>query len=72
MTKKRLDRDAKWFFQGFPYYQMRMDTDDFRGLVSVIELRQHRTITACGFAVRLAAIFSAILHRIFLKGVSLP
>ncbi|MDE7233489.1 MAG: hypothetical protein K2N29_00325, partial [Ruminiclostridium sp.] len=39
MTKKRLDRDAKWFFQGFPYYQMRMDTDDFHGLVSVRELR---------------------------------
>ncbi len=39
MTKKRLDRDAKWFFQGFPYYQMRMDTEDFHGLVSVIELK---------------------------------
>lgn len=39
MTKKRLDRDAKWFFQGFPYYHMRMDTDDFHGLVSVVELR---------------------------------
>ena len=38
MTKKRLDRDAKWGFQGFPYYQMRMDTDDFHGLVSVIDL----------------------------------
>lgn len=38
MTKKRLDRDSKWFFQGFPYYQMRMDTDDFHGLVSIIKL----------------------------------
>lgn len=38
MTKKRLDRDSKWFFQGFPYYQMRMDTDEFHGLVSVIDL----------------------------------
>ncbi len=38
MNKKRLDRDTKWFFQGFPYYQMRMDTEDFRGLVSVIFL----------------------------------
>ena len=38
MTKKRLDRDTKWFFQGFPYYQMRMDIEDFHGLVSVIEL----------------------------------
>lgn len=38
MTKKRLDRDKKWGFQGFPYYQMRMDTEDFHGLVSVIKL----------------------------------
>lgn len=38
MSKKRLDRDSKWFFQGFPYYQMRMDTNDFHGLVSIIEL----------------------------------
>lgn len=38
MTKKRLDRDKKWGFQGFPYYQMRMDNEDFHGLVSVIKL----------------------------------
>lgn len=38
MTKKRLNRDRSWGFQGFPYYQMRMDTDDFHGLVSVIDL----------------------------------
>ena len=38
MIKKRLDRDLKWFFQGFPYYQMRMDSGDFHGLVSIIEL----------------------------------
>lgn len=38
MTKKRLDRDLKRFFQGSPKYQMRMDTDDFRGLVSLIDL----------------------------------
>lgn len=38
MTKKRLDRDKKWGFQGFPYYQMRMDTEDFHGLVSIIKL----------------------------------
>lgn len=38
MTKKRLDRDRNWGFQGFPYYQMRMDADDYRGLVSVIDL----------------------------------
>lgn len=39
MTKKRLDRDIKWFFQGFPYYQMRMDTDHFHGLVSIVDLK---------------------------------
>lgn len=38
MTKKRLDRDAKWGFQGFPYYQMRVETEDFQGLVSLINL----------------------------------
>ena len=38
MTKKRLDRDAKWGFNGFPYYHMRMDTKDFHGMVSIIEL----------------------------------
>lgn len=38
MTKKRLDRDKKWGFQGFPYYQMGMDNEDFHGLVSVIKL----------------------------------
>ena len=37
MIKKRLDRD-KWGFQGFPYYQMRVDMEEFHGLVSVIEL----------------------------------
>lgn len=43
MIKKRLDRDKKWFFQDFPYYQMRMDAvfqdgGEFHGLVSMIEL----------------------------------
>lgn len=38
MKKKRLDRDEKWFFQGFPYYQMRVDTEFFHGLVSLIQL----------------------------------
>lgn len=38
MTKKRLDRDLKWGFQGFPYYQMRMDGEVFHGLVSIIDL----------------------------------
>ena len=38
MTKKRLDRDKKWYFQGFPYYHMQVDTDGFRGFASVIRL----------------------------------
>lgn len=38
MTQKRLDRDAKWGFQGFPYYQMRVETDFYQGLVSLIDL----------------------------------
>lgn len=37
MKKKRLDRD-QWGFQGFPYYQMRVDMEEFHGLVGVIEL----------------------------------
>ena len=38
MKRKRLSRDKKWYFQGFPYYQMRIDNDDFHGLVSIIRL----------------------------------
>lgn len=38
MINKRLDRDLKWGFQGFPYYQMRMDNEDFHGLVSIVRL----------------------------------
>lgn len=38
MTRKRLNREAKWGFQFFPYHQMRVETDFFKGLVSVIEL----------------------------------
>jgi len=38
MTKKRLNRDKKWFFQAYPYHQMRMDNELFKGLVSVIQL----------------------------------
>lgn len=37
MKRKRLDRDL-WGFQGFPYYQMRMDLPDYHGLVSLIDL----------------------------------
>lgn len=38
MKKKRLDRDLKWGFQYFPYYQMRVDIDCFHGLVCFIRL----------------------------------
>lgn len=37
MKRKRLDRDG-WGFQNFPYYQMRIDNDDFHGLVCLIRL----------------------------------
>lgn len=38
MTRKRLNRDLKWFFQHYPYFQMRMENDIFTGLVSLIHL----------------------------------
>ncbi len=38
MKRKRLDRDIKWGFQHFPYYQTRMDNESFHGLVSLITL----------------------------------
>ncbi len=38
MTKKRLDRDKKWYFQGFPYYHMQVDTEGYRGYAGVIRL----------------------------------
>lgn len=37
MKRKRLDRDG-WGFQGFPYYQMRVDLPQFRGLACVIRI----------------------------------
>lgn len=37
MKRKRLDRDG-WGFQGFPYYQMRVDLPAFQGLASVIRI----------------------------------
>lgn len=37
MNIKRLDRD-KWGFQGFPYYQFRMDKELFHGLVCIINI----------------------------------
>ena len=35
MKRKRLDRDA-WGFQFFPYYQMRVETEHFKGLAALI------------------------------------
>ena len=35
MKRKRLDRDA-WGFQYFPYYQMRVETEHFKGLAALI------------------------------------
>ena len=36
MVKKRLDRDYKWYlqeyFQELPYYQMRIDIEEFHGI----------------------------------------
>lgn len=40
MKRKRLDRNTSWGFQYFPYYQMRLDCDDFHGRVSVILLTE--------------------------------
>jgi predicted RNA-binding protein associated with RNAse of E/G family len=37
LKRKRLDRDS-WKFDGFPYYQMRVDIEGFRGLVCLIKL----------------------------------
>lgn len=38
MKRKRLNRDLKWGFQHFPYYQMRIESESYQGLVSFIEL----------------------------------
>lgn len=37
MKRKRLDRDL-WTFDRYPYYQLRVDMDDFHGLVCLIQL----------------------------------
>ena len=44
MKQKRLNRDLKWGFHHFPYYQMRVDTDRFHGLASLICLTDGNTI----------------------------
>lgn len=38
LKRKRLDRDLKWGFQYFPYYQIRLDCEIYHGLVSLITL----------------------------------
>lgn len=42
MKRKRLDRDG-WGFQGFPYYQMRVELPEFRGLACVIRILEGET-----------------------------
>ena len=37
MKRKRLNRDA-WGFMYYPYYQMRIDTDEFHGMACLIKL----------------------------------
>ena len=39
MKRKRLDRDSAtgWGFEGLPYYQMRVDIEDFHGLICLIK-----------------------------------
>ena len=37
MKRKRFDRDI-WNFGNFPYYQMRVDIDEFHGLVCLLKL----------------------------------
>ncbi len=43
MTKKRLIRDKKWFFQYFPYHQMYMDNEIFKGWVAINYLTDGET-----------------------------
>lgn len=35
MTKKRLTREAKWGLQYYPYHQLWMDNDIYKGWVAV-------------------------------------
>lgn len=37
MKKKRLNRDG-WGFQFFPYYQLRIDSEDFHGLACILKI----------------------------------
>lgn len=38
MKRKRLDRDLGWGFQGFPYYQFRLELPEFCGLAGLIDI----------------------------------
>ncbi len=42
MKKKRLNRDG-WGFQCFPYYQIRVDCEEFHGLVCLIKIVEGET-----------------------------
>lgn len=43
MNKMRLTRDRKWFFQYFPYHQLHMDNELFKGWVSLNYLTDGET-----------------------------
>ena len=43
MNKMRLTRDKKWYFQYFPYHQMHMDNEVFKGWVSLNYLTDGET-----------------------------
>ena len=43
MNKMRLTRDKKWYFQYFPYHQMHMDNELFKGWVSLNHLTDGET-----------------------------
>ena len=42
MKMKRLDRDG-WGFSGFPYYQVRVDMEEFHGLVGLVDILSGKT-----------------------------
>ncbi len=44
MTKKRLTRDQKWFFQYFPYHQIYMDNELLKGWVAINYLNDGETM----------------------------
>lgn len=44
MVKKRLTRDAKWFFQYFPYHQLYMDNELFKGWLAINYLTDGKTM----------------------------